>query len=142
MKKIAELAALELLPCGSIDDRELKRLRNYAIDLMRCCGEVGRNAMWVWVPPTSHNIGSNGKKAMEHRELTEKEKFQLALNPHSSIADIERHNSVQERNKVVSTGHHRLDEDSDAASSDSDGSFMSQTSLVEVLFIHILFFSR
>jgi hypothetical protein len=130
MNKIAELAALELVPCGSIDDRELKRLRNYAIDLVRCCREIQRDPAWKWGPPpgAGHRGSARKKRPSKTRELTQKEKFQLALNPHSTIGDISRQNTINEQKRVVSGGRHCVLEESD---SDSGASFMSESNFID-----------
>lgn len=128
MSKIAELAALELVPCGSIDDHELRRLRYYAVDLVRCCREIQRNPEWVWTPAPEQHSRRRSKKRTVTRELSAKEKFQLALNPHSTIGEISRQNTVSDRNRTVSSGHRALAQESD---SDSVASFMSESKFQE-----------
>lgn len=117
LNKIAELAALELVPCGSIGDRELRRLREYSFDLVRCCRELRRNPRWEWVPPS-------GRKERSKRVLSDKEQFQIALNPRSSIEDLDRQNTIHERNKTATVANRMLEQESD-----SDDSFMSDHSL-------------
>lgn len=121
MNKIAELAALELVPTGSIDGKELRRLRSYAIDLVRSCREIKRDPAWVW---TASQGGTRKKKNKGVvRELTDKEKFQLALNPHSTIGEIHRQNTIHEQKHAVSDSRRSALE----MDSDSDGSFMSES---------------
>lgn len=84
--------------------------------------------MWVWVPPPTQPT----KMAKKHpkranrslsRQLTDKEKFQLALNPRSSIGEIARQNSTRAQHRTLSSGQRRLED----SGSDSGASFMSQS---------------